>query len=244
MTQTLEITTVIGCPMECKFCPQNRLLEAYNSPTQRLSFDNFKKAIDKIPRAVRIDFSGMAEPWLNQECTKMVLYTHQRGHPIAIYTTAVGMSLEDVNKLSEIPFEKFVLHLPDLHGNAKIPVNKTYKEVVAQLKSPDIEVMTMGTIHPEIFPIYGHVKQMRMHSRAGNVKDLIQYDHGPGAICKYPDGNRHNVLLPNGQIIGCCMDYSMEHILGNLFEQTYEDILPEENTYFDLCRYCINGRTK
>jgi adenine C2-methylase RlmN of 23S rRNA A2503 and tRNA A37 len=71
----LEITTRIGCRVNCKFCPQKKLLDHYKENSHNiiqknvLSFKNFKKCIDKVPSSVRIDFSGMAEPWLNKDCT-------------------------------------------------------------------------------------------------------------------------------------------------------------------------------
>src|SRR5207247_553993 len=34
----------------------------------------------------------------------------------------------------------------------------------------------------------------------------------------------HNVLLPNGDVVLCCMDYSLKHRLGNLLQQSYEDL--------------------
>jgi radical SAM protein with 4Fe4S-binding SPASM domain len=33
-----------------------------------------------------------------------------------------------------------------------------------------------------------------------------------------------NVLLPNGDVVLCCMDYNLKHIIGNLLTQTYEEI--------------------
>ena len=73
---TLEITTQIGCKNNCNYCPQETLVKAYKARSDvfEMSFDIFKKCLDKIPKTVRIDFSGMAEPWLNADCTKMVLY--------------------------------------------------------------------------------------------------------------------------------------------------------------------------
>ena len=68
---------------------------------------------DKLRKGTRIDFSGMAEPWLNKDCTKMVLYAHEKGFPIAIYTTLVGMTDEDFDAIKDIPVEEFVLHIPD-----------------------------------------------------------------------------------------------------------------------------------
>ena len=56
-----------------------------------MTLDNFKKAVDKLPQEVRVTFAGFTEPWLNKDCTDMVLYAHEKGHPISIFTTGIGM---------------------------------------------------------------------------------------------------------------------------------------------------------
>ena len=74
----LEITTRIGCSVNCVYCPQKTLAARYmetgnadNKPIV-MSLDTFKACLDKTPKDTRIDFSGMAEPWQNKDCTKMV----------------------------------------------------------------------------------------------------------------------------------------------------------------------------
>jgi hypothetical protein len=39
----------------------------------------------------------------------------------------------------------------------------------------------------------------------------------------------------------CCMDYGLENIIGNLNSQTYEEILPQTQTCYDMCLHCENG---
>ena len=65
------------------------------SKNNYLSLETFKACIDKIPTHIRVDFSGMAEPWLNKNCSNMVLYAAQRGHKLVVYTTLVGMTVDD-----------------------------------------------------------------------------------------------------------------------------------------------------
>jgi hypothetical protein len=48
-------------------------------------------------------------------------------------------------------------------------------------------------------------------------------------------------MLPNGDVSLCCMDYGLENILGNLFTQSYEEILPEPYHTFRICTFCENG---
>ena len=52
-----------------------------------LLFENFKLILSKVPQYVRIDFSGMAEPWANPEATSMLADTLEQGFNVAIYTT-------------------------------------------------------------------------------------------------------------------------------------------------------------
>ena len=37
-----------------------------------------------------------------------------------------------------------------------------------------------------------------------------------------------NVLLPNGDVCLCCMDYGMDHVLGNLLHQDYDSLFTGE----------------
>ena len=87
----MEIATVIGCKNRCTYCPQDKLIKAYakRSKNYKMTLDTFKQCLDKIPPHIHIHFSGMAEKWLNPECTRMLLHAHKKGYEIAVYTTAV-----------------------------------------------------------------------------------------------------------------------------------------------------------
>ena len=107
----LEITTKIGCKCNCLYCPQDLLIKNYYNrnlnpiPDKAMTIETFKICISKVPKDTRIDFSGMAEPWLNADCTDMVLYTHKMGFPIAVYSTLIGMSRIDFDLIKDFPFE-------------------------------------------------------------------------------------------------------------------------------------------
>ncbi len=99
---TLEITTTIGCSLMCIVCPQDKLLNTYKSRPKYLTYSNFVEILDKIPKNVRIDFSGMSESWLNKECTKMLTYTLKSEFNVAIYSTLYGMEIHDVDSIFEL----------------------------------------------------------------------------------------------------------------------------------------------
>jgi FkbM family methyltransferase len=264
---TLEITTIIpekGCVVDCVFCPQRTLIQNY-SGTRRLSLDNFKLAIDKVPTEVRITFAGFTEPWLNSDCTDMLLYAHNRGHPISVFTTMVGVSIEDLERIKHIPFAGapnggFTVHLPDQERLAKHPITKKFIETMEYLGSISAEiqnftVMSMGdTVHESIRHIFSTAPTYAMWSRAGNLtgermlkpelrdQQFLSIDHGDKQMtCGCDERLYHNIMLPNGDVSLCCMDYGLEEICGNIFESDYNDIIPDPYEIFKLCNKCENA---
>ena len=266
---TMEFTTSIdtqnGCVVDCVFCPQRTLQKSYKGE-RFMTLDNFKKAVDKLPQEVRVTFAGFTEPWLNKNCTDMVLYAHEKGHPISIFTTGIGMSIEDIDRIKHIPFAGgpnggFVLHLPDQERKAKHPITKRYIEVIEHFSKvwPQINnftTMCMGTVHESVRHVFTDAPVYAMWSRAGNLlgesimkpellnrKDEYRsiYHGEQEMTCGCLEKMYHNVMLPNGDVSLCCMDYGLEHILGNLYEQSYEDVIPDNFQCFNLCRFCENA---
>lgn len=35
-------------------------------------------------------------------------------------------------------------------------------------------------------------------------------------------------MLPNGDVVLCCMDYNLKHVIGNLLTQTYKQVMEGE----------------
>lgn len=223
-------------------------------------------SLDKIPKEVRITFAGFTEPWLNPKCTDMVLYAHEKGHPISIFTTGIGMTLDDLEKIKHIPFAgapngNFTLHLPDAERKAKHPITDKYIKLIerfGELKNEihNFQVMTMGTVHESVSHIFPTAHSPEMWSRAGNLSremilkpELLNrsnefksvYHGDKPKTCGCVEKLYHNVILPNGDVSLCCMDYGLKNIIGNIFTQSYEEIVPKYNSCFDICKFCENG---
>jgi len=263
---TLEITTNIapkGCVVDCAFCPQRTLEKAYAGDTI-LSLSNFMALIDKVPKEVRITFAGFTEPFLNKKCTDMVLYAHETGHPVSVFTTAVGMKPEDVYRLKDIPFAGepnggFCLHLPDQERVAKHPINLNYIATIEAFHAVHKQIKNFYTmamslpVHSSIAHLFPTAHLPQFWNRAGNLNreaaskpnSVMMRVMQAGTVdkpqtCGCVEGLYHNVLLPNGRVSLCCMDYSLDYIIGNLSEQSYDDVVPEYQQTFDLCKSCEN----
>ena len=250
----LEITTHIGCPINCVDCPQALLRTKYCGWTM-MDFNDYKKAIDKVPQHVRIDFSGMCEPFCNPFCADMTLYAAEKGHPLALYTTLQGATEEDYQKLKDVRYEVTTIHLPDCEKRSTFKITEQYLRLLQ--KWPCDNYSCHGQIDPLVWPLLLPGKGIItfMHDRAGNVEGRphMQIDPSTPVSCiNCGKALDHNVLLPDGTILVCCMDYGMTEVFGNLFYQSYEEIL---NSYTAqnlrekmknqdcICKRCTNART-
>lgn len=256
--RSIEITTKIGCSNMCRFCPQELLIKKYLSRTKKviLSFNDFKRFLSKVPKDVRIDFSGMVEPWLNKDCTKMLLYAYKNGYKkIAVFTTAVGMSVKDIEMIKSIPFDVFRVHLADGDDNTKIQITDEYINVVKKIfesNISNIEFMTMGRLNKKLKKIIpsSFIRKERMMVRGGNNKFMKSISNKGSITCRFTQWPQRYVLLPNGDVLLCCMDYGLENVLGNLLVDKYDDLKRSEvftnvllrqwNSKFGdvICRHC------
>src|SRR5512145_40995 len=105
MAGTLEITTRIGCPVRCRYCPQPVLVQAYGGSPRRMAMETFCACVERVPNTVRIDFSGMAEPWLHPDCLAMLHFAADRGHPLALFTTLLEMKSSDLAALAALTID-------------------------------------------------------------------------------------------------------------------------------------------
>jgi len=226
MSNRMEITTKIGCKNNCVYCPQETFIKRYaeRSNIFQMSFDTFKTCIDKIPSDVIIEFSGMSEPWLNPECTKMLFYAHKKGHKIKVFTTLIGMSSVDVELLSTIPLEYFCVHLPSEGNLESIMADESYLVNLCKLckSSISVDFLFKGEkLNPKVATLLNECGKVAFQSNLSTRANNVEIKNAP--LVKRKTGIltclrklRCNVLLPNGEVILCCPDWGMKHVLGNL----------------------------
>ncbi len=251
MSGRLEITTHIGCPIDCVDCPQKLLRTRYKGK-KTLDLTEYKAAIDKVPEGTRIDFSGMCEPFANKHCADMILYAAEKGFPIALYTTLQGATMLDYERLRDVQYEVVTIHLPDKDGRSHFQITDEYLQVLSMWDCNNYSCH--GQLDERVLP---YVKSRNlityMHDRAGNVEGrphiTIDTETELWCITSGLDMN-HNVLLPDGTVIMCCMDYGMTGVFGNLFTQTYDEVLSSKAACTmrgtltrgeSICRHCSNA---
>ena len=228
---TLEFTLTISKCLSCHFCPQDKLGAAYKDERRSMTVETYHDILDKLPRDCQIHFSGFSEPFLNPFAADMIAVAMDDAREVHVYTTLVGFKAAAVPVLKTFPPRVFRIHVPDgkalkFDEDKWIELHELF--LLARIK-PSYMAMREPSDHIKRYlAIKGIALEVPdMLSRGGNLDHVHTRDlFGAPMRCTM---NRwyNNVVLPNGDVYGCCMDYSLSVHLGNLLRQSYDEILVE-----------------
>lgn len=263
----LELSLTIGCRLDCLYCPQKLLLNRYYGENKnrksKLSFEDFKTVLDKVQLGASLSFCGMSEPFHNEACADMLVYAYEKGYKISLLTTLVGMNMDDFNKIKNIKFDSFVLHIPDEEKHSKFVIDEEYLKLLSLVNEClDIDYYSChGSVSSAVRDIIDNKKYagIALGNRAGNL-EVNQYrdTNIKGKIVCYHGSEKQvggwtPVMFPDGSCVLCCQDYGMKHVLGNLITQSWPEICEgkEYKKFIDglkddsidiLCRKCGDAK--
>ena len=249
----IEITTIIGCPVQClKYCPQELITGRYDG-ARKLTFDAFKFYMETVPKEKYLYFCGFSEPFVNQETIDMIEWASARGHPIWICTTVVGLKPEDAKRLGKIPIEHMIIHMPDAfhrceflsytgkcssnglfclkrHGSRFVACEECLAVRNANIPNHDPEYQESLAILQDMIPKKGYMSMEENGDFVTGGPELMARGLIPAGTYK---GRRYcnnlcspnHVLMPNGNLYFCCMTRGQNvEPVGNLHSETYPDI--------------------
>jgi radical SAM protein with 4Fe4S-binding SPASM domain len=201
--RTLEITSYIGCPVKCEYCPQDILLKNYEGK-ERMELSDMEKILSNTPKDVRIDFSGFSEIFGHIKGSWFILLAYGLGYEVVLYTTLVGIKDIDFRILKDVKFTDLCFHQ---YPKAGLQFFDKVRKFETRIHTGRVAEITT---------------QWRW-SRAGNVWPM---PHKSGTFhCIFAEKNfDHNVVLPNGDVYLCCQDYSLKHKIGNLYTTKFDDL--------------------
>jgi radical SAM protein with 4Fe4S-binding SPASM domain len=252
MNHTLEFTLTVSNCLSCHFCPQDKLKAAYPPDALKvMTMWNFTRIMEKLPPHVRIDLSGFSEPLLNPLCAEMIKAASDAGREIHIYTTLTGLTKAQIPQLAASKINYIRLHLPDETG-LKIAARfwlprfrlfmETGHKVTAMAMSNTVDPLIVAELAQHQIKI----EYPDMLSRGGNLGDIVPVKHLTGPIRCAAERWHNNVVLPNGAVYACCMDFGLSMPLGNLLFQSYDEIHLQAEEYANnhnppdtsICRDC------
>lgn len=238
--ESLEITTNIGCPVNCKkYCPQEVIVRRYRERAEdakkfihpMMSIEDFMCYTETIPKRVRYSFGGFSEPFSSSDCIEMIEYSVWGGHKIDLYTTLQGCDLKTIYRLVKLPLSSVVIHLPDGHGNAHIPITNEYQNVL-MIALNNLPMAQTTQMNDRFFT----------NHREDWARNKINMPHKRYPITCHSLEAPQRELLPNGDVFMCCCDMKLENYQGSLRHGGYKDL--EKQSVKEQCYYCGNSKFK
>ena len=236
-TYTIEISLYVGCGVNCSYCPQLSLFK--RSEKKTLSVAEYKILLAKIPKFVGIAFIGMSEPLLHKDFKEILEHTIQENYKVVCFTTLPDKYPEHVSLfLDSSLWLVRSLHIRDDQMSYKNNSDFYYKNVEAYfsqinttIKKDRISILTKN-VDPIIerlltkYNLNSHVYRTEPFVR---IKAPMKYRATPnkpikGNICCSEKHDKIQHLLPDGDVVLCCMDVEKNHVLGNLFKDSYESL--------------------
>jgi len=195
-----------------EYCPQEIITREYKG-NKTLILRNFKWLIKSLPLGLPISFAGVSEPFQNQECTDMIEYAHALGHPLIVFTTLYGLKPEDAERIINMRYLYFTLHMPDACGVSKIPRSKEYYETldIILTGTPNLSFMSMNDnfVTDRNEYIHRNLEPVRIHGRA---------------FCEKHETPNY-IMMPNGDVHFCCQTKGCCDRIGNLYAVSYPGLV-------------------
>lgn len=262
----LEITNI--CNLDCLFCPKT------GRAKRRLSMEEFDMLTDKMRGKVRfLYFHLMGEPFLHPNLPQFITMARDKGF-IPVITTN-GTLLSRANDVIAAAPHKVQISLHSHEGNGKENPEQYIKEVMDfTVKAAEAGVVVVlrfwnqggfdsknDLLHDliaERFPRpwderhYGWrvAKNVYLeYARMFEWPDSEKEENGKEEAFCYALRNQVGVLV-DGTVVPCCLDHEGDIVLGNLFEQSFDEVLssPRARAIYDgftrheavepLCRRC------
>ena len=262
----LEITNI--CNLDCKFCPKNERTK------HRLSLEEFNLLTDKLHGKVKfLYFHLMGEPFLHPLLPDFIQIARQKGF-VPVLTTN-GTLLSRAQNVIEACPHKIQISLHSHEGNERGNLEQYVHDVMLFAKEASLHGILIvlrlwnqggfDSCNEQLVNLIArHLPKPWVARHDGwKLSDniYIEYDR----MFEWPDEERMEFkedktfcyalrnqvgVLVDGSVVPCCLDHAGNIVLGNLFENSLDEILasPRAKAIYDgftnheavepLCKRC------
>lgn len=267
----VEITTT--CNRNCTFCPGTK------RPLKRLSMEEFKLITEKLKGVTKyLYLHVMGEPLTHPLLPDFIRYATEQGFLVSITTNGtllkkrkeellqsgvykINISIHSFEEGSNEAYEEYI---SDCMQFADVASKNGILTVLRLWNKGYDEGRNINTLHR--LQSYFSDDEWMEGGRGARIRNKLHLEYGERF--EWPDMEKedrgsevycyglkdHFAVLCDGTVVPCCLDREGEIALGNIFEQTVEEILSSEranamrigfqcrNATEELCRKCGYAR--
>lgn len=238
----LEITNI--CNLSCVFCPKNA------RPKRKMTLDEFELLTDRLRGQIKfLYFHLMGEPMLHEHLSTFINIAREKGF-IPVLTTNGTLLAKG---LTTYP-HKIQISLHSQEGN-DLPTSVSMSDYIKEVMEFSVSAAQSGTIvvlrlwnqggfdskNEEVLNLISqHIAKETWTQRYDgwklSEKIYVEYDQ----MFEWPEEDREAYdveevfcyalrnqvgILVDGTVVPCCLDHEGTIRLGNLYENTLEEIL-------------------
>lgn len=275
-TGTINIETTNRCTLDCEACPRYQM----SRPVGTMSKPTFGEIVDQVSDFTDVDFLWLhhfGDPLLHPSLEELSDYARRRGFKTGINTKGHLLTEERIESLagSGLDWVRFSFggigrRYEELQRGARF--ESTMEKIESFISRSDgrsrttVQLLTArGTPRREILRFkerFGgnpgcEIDIRPCHDWIGD-SERVNRAVGDGARPEvdYPCANPWTSVsfLWNGDVVPCCADYDGKYVLGNIEDQTLEEIwnngkmrrlrkahIDGERGRIELCRSCRNS---
>jgi uncharacterized Fe-S cluster-containing radical SAM superfamily protein len=245
----LNITTTAGCRGQCLYCPQDAFQFAMGKRPTLLSLEELTSLLPHLSdtRFKAVSFGGFSEPFDNPEIVALIslMSIQDFVDEIWIYTNGEALTPSIAKALADCPLARVDV---SCHGFDSEVYRRTrsfidplvvrdnviyllaHRDNIANLTISVTGPFGSDEDHAELQRLCdaagARLERRALHSRAGLLR-IGQMEselrRGPFRCAKFDF--EKPVLVPGGDLTLCCQDFALRHILGNLHQQTFHEIM-------------------
>jgi radical SAM protein with 4Fe4S-binding SPASM domain len=161
---TAQIEPTSECNLRCKMC----IRETTGIPIGRMSFEDFKKILDKLDSLYKIGLSGQGELFMHPELFKMIDYSNKRGILVNLNSNGTLITKSIIEKICKTDIGEIGISVdsPKKEEYEEIRVGARYNRLLENIKNLTTALKknnrkTIVTMTPIIFK--------------NNIKDLPEF---------------------------------------------------------------------
>ena len=215
---TVEINTTELCNRTCVFCPRHdpKVFPNRNLHMTTKGAEHIAKELGKNNYKGKISFSGFGENFLNPKFDRIVfrfrLYVPNA--TLECNTNGDKLTKEYAKKLFDAGLDLLYINLYD-----GIEQMEYFDDIMQSAMIPSSKYKYRMHYNEEDYGLF-------LNNRGGNI-DWIGIDESDvkslyGKVCYYPF---YKMFVDwNGDVLFCSNDWGREHIIGNLQQQTLEEV--------------------
>lgn len=221
-----EVTNL--CNLKCPMCPQPHKMKRLK---RNMEFGLYKRIIDKNPGIMEVELFNWGEPLVHPEIDKFVKYAANRKISTRFVSNAVLLSTQMSNRLIDSGLSEIFFSVDNIGEEYEKIRDYSFNKVIDNI------VNFLSTAKDRNYRIRTGINIIRSPFNEGNIEKAVNTlsKIGIDSIlveqCQFHDLKwqrksrcfepyRNIVILSNGEVVPCCVDYDGVLSVGSVYEET------------------------